>query len=69
MKVLGDVGSTLDNKLYYDNGPNNPPTSFIFGPKYIAQVLYQFSPPEVNIYITQKKKNVLTQSILISTTL
>uniref|UniRef100_A0A7C9E9E3 Uncharacterized protein n=1 Tax=Opuntia streptacantha TaxID=393608 RepID=A0A7C9E9E3_OPUST len=43
MKVPSYVGSTVDNKLFYDVGPNNPP-SFIFGPKYTSQVLYQYSP-------------------------
>jgi len=47
MKGISNFGSTLDNKVNYDNGPNNPPTSFIYGPQYLTQVIYEFSPPEV----------------------
>jgi len=47
MKAIIRFGSALDNKLNFDNGPNNPPTSLIFGPQYTTQVIYEFSPPEV----------------------
>ncbi|KAM7490601.1 hypothetical protein LguiA_033522 [Lonicera macranthoides] len=30
----------------YANGPKNPPTSFLFGPKYMSSTMYQLSPPE-----------------------
>ncbi|KAJ8441935.1 hypothetical protein Cgig2_020080 [Carnegiea gigantea] len=43
--ALSTLGSALDNKLSFDDGPNSPPTTFIFGPNYISQVLFQFSPP------------------------
>ncbi|XP_060169306.1 methyl jasmonate esterase 1-like [Lycium barbarum] len=38
------LASQLDNRVTYDNGPNNPPTTFNFGPKYLASNLYQLSP-------------------------
>ncbi|KAJ8530118.1 hypothetical protein K7X08_036953 [Anisodus acutangulus] len=38
------VLSQLDNHVTYDNGPTNPPTTFILGPKYLATHLYQLSP-------------------------
>ncbi|TMW85432.1 hypothetical protein EJD97_023164 [Solanum chilense] len=41
--INGNV-SQLDNRLTYDNGPTNPPTTFIFGPKYLARNVYQLSP-------------------------
>ncbi|XP_009366326.2 methyl jasmonate esterase 1-like [Pyrus x bretschneideri] len=34
-----------DSQFRYDNGTNNPATSFIFGPKDLATSLYQLSPP------------------------
>ncbi|KAM3377119.1 methyl jasmonate esterase 1 [Capsicum galapagoense] len=42
-KVTSGVAYQLDNILTYDNGPNNPPTTFNFGPKYLASYLYQLS--------------------------
>ncbi|CAN4107633.1 unnamed protein product [Withania somnifera] len=33
-----------DNRVTYDNGPTNPPTTFSFGPNYLASYLYQLSP-------------------------
>ncbi|XP_010315273.1 methyl jasmonate esterase 1-like isoform X1 [Solanum lycopersicum] len=36
--------SKLDNRLTFDNGLANPPTTFIFGPKYLASYLYPLSP-------------------------
>ncbi|KAM7506977.1 hypothetical protein LguiA_017430 [Lonicera macranthoides] len=33
-------------EFWYTNGSNNPPTSFLFGPKYISNTMYQLSPPE-----------------------
>ncbi|PHU10521.1 hypothetical protein BC332_22381 [Capsicum chinense] len=35
---------TLDNRITFDNGPTNPPTTFSFGPKYLASYVYQLSP-------------------------
>uniref|UniRef100_M1DUB9 Methylketone synthase Ib n=1 Tax=Solanum tuberosum TaxID=4113 RepID=M1DUB9_SOLTU len=31
----------LDNRVTYDNGPTNPPTTLILGPKYLATNVYQ----------------------------
>nr|GME12270.1 salicylic acid-binding protein 2-like [Ipomoea batatas] len=39
-------GPLLDSRYGYDNGPNNPPTTLILGPKYIAEYMYQLSPVE-----------------------
>ncbi|TQD95856.1 hypothetical protein C1H46_018494 [Malus baccata] len=36
----------LDSQFRYDNGTNNPATSFLFGPKVMATSLYQLSPPQ-----------------------
>ncbi|KAK4378397.1 hypothetical protein RND71_000259 [Anisodus tanguticus] len=36
--------SAPDNRVTYNNGPTNPPTTFSFGPKYLASHLYQLSP-------------------------
>nr|GMD09895.1 salicylic acid-binding protein 2-like [Ipomoea batatas] len=38
--------SQLDNLFTFDNGLNNPPTTFIFGPNYLAANLYHLSPIE-----------------------
>ncbi|CAO2815147.1 unnamed protein product [Amaranthus hypochondriacus] len=39
-------GPGLDNKYTYDNGLNNPPTTFLFGPNFLSQKVYDLSPPE-----------------------
>ncbi|KAF8013652.1 hypothetical protein BT93_I1498 [Corymbia citriodora subsp. variegata] len=36
----------LDSCYTYDNGPNNPPTTFSFGPTFLASTVYQLSPIE-----------------------
>ncbi|KAK4724705.1 hypothetical protein R3W88_027484 [Solanum pinnatisectum] len=38
------VVSALDNRVTYDNGPKNPPTTFSYGPNYLQAFLYQLSP-------------------------
>ncbi|XP_027163745.1 probable esterase PIR7A [Coffea eugenioides] len=38
--------SLLDSHFLYDNGPNNPPTAFVFGPKHLSAKVYQRSPIE-----------------------
>ena len=40
-------GPQLDNHFTYDQGPNNPPTTLIFGPLYSASELFPLSPIEV----------------------
>lgn len=41
------LDSQLDNKIFFDNGDDNPPTSFVFGEEFQALNLYQKCPPEV----------------------
>ncbi|CAN6563054.1 unnamed protein product [Malus baccata var. baccata] len=36
----------MDTQYRYDNGTNNPATSQVFGPKFMATTLYQLSPPQ-----------------------
>ncbi|KAK2997854.1 hypothetical protein RJ639_025970 [Escallonia herrerae] len=36
----------VDNIYTFDQGPDKPPTSFLFGPIFISSKLYQLSPPE-----------------------
>ncbi|KAJ9669959.1 hypothetical protein PVL29_026495 [Vitis rotundifolia] len=40
------LGAFMDTQYTFDRGPDNPPTSMIFGPEYLAAKLYQLSPPE-----------------------
>ncbi|KAI3452072.1 hypothetical protein Pfo_008737 [Paulownia fortunei] len=40
------VGSYMDCQYSFTNGDDRPPTSFLFGPKFMASHLYQLSPPE-----------------------
>ncbi|XP_004230823.1 methyl jasmonate esterase 1 isoform X2 [Solanum lycopersicum] len=43
-KTCDVVIPELDNRVIYDNGPANPPTSLILGPKFMETNLYQLSP-------------------------
>ncbi|POO03050.1 Methyl esterase [Trema orientale] len=43
---LRKAGAQMDNHYTYENGPNNPPTTFIFGPLFLAAKVYQKSPNE-----------------------
>ncbi|CAN6561378.1 unnamed protein product [Malus baccata var. baccata] len=36
----------MDSQFRYDNGTNNPATSFLFGPIVLATSFYQLSPPQ-----------------------
>ncbi|XP_009366272.1 methyl jasmonate esterase 1 [Pyrus x bretschneideri] len=36
----------MDSQFRYDNGTNNPATSFLVGPKALAISVYQLSPPQ-----------------------
>ncbi|XVF45200.1 hypothetical protein PTKIN_Ptkin02bG0185800 [Pterospermum kingtungense] len=45
-RALNVQGSQMDNNFTYDDGPNSPPTTFIFGPLYLSSTVYQLSPPE-----------------------
>ncbi|KAF3641358.1 putative polyneuridine-aldehyde esterase-like [Capsicum annuum] len=42
------VASASDNRVAFDNGPTKPPTTFIYGPKYLATKFYQLSPIQVS---------------------
>jgi len=44
------LDSFMDTKYAFDDGPEKPPTSFLFGYNIMASKLYQLSPPEVNIF-------------------
>ncbi|KAM3220175.1 methyl jasmonate esterase 1-like isoform X2 [Capsicum chacoense] len=37
------VLAALDNHVTFDDGPKNPPTTFSYGPKYLATNIYQLS--------------------------
>ncbi|CAN4112283.1 unnamed protein product [Withania somnifera] len=43
-KAVSEVITQLDNHVTYDNGPMNPPTTFVLGPKFLATNIYQLSP-------------------------
>ncbi|XP_006346480.1 salicylic acid-binding protein 2-like [Solanum tuberosum] len=45
-ELLAETGvlTSLDNRVAYDNGPTNPPTTLSYGPKYLAVKLYDKSP-------------------------
>ncbi|KAJ4830101.1 hypothetical protein Tsubulata_017788 [Turnera subulata] len=43
---LRTIDSMLDSRYAYDDGPNNPPTTLIFGPIFLASKVYQLSPTE-----------------------
>ncbi|KAM7474456.1 hypothetical protein LguiB_021699 [Lonicera macranthoides] len=62
-----------DNNFIYGDGPNNPPTTFIFGPQYLRAKLFQLSPVEdwilatllvrpLPLYSDQDMENVLMLS-------
>ncbi|CAI0429584.1 unnamed protein product [Linum tenue] len=36
----------MDSQFSFQDGPENPPTSMLFGPKAMSTKLYQLSPPE-----------------------
>ncbi|KAI4325853.1 hypothetical protein MLD38_031217 [Melastoma candidum] len=38
--------SIMDSTFYFDDGPENPPTSFLFGIELLSKRFYQLSPPE-----------------------
>lgn len=38
--------SWMDSQHRFDDGPDKPPTSVLFGPKYLESRLYNLSPPE-----------------------
>ncbi|KAF7848963.1 hypothetical protein BT93_L1390 [Corymbia citriodora subsp. variegata] len=40
------LDSAMDTKYAFDDGPEKPPTSMLFGYNFLASKLYQLSPPE-----------------------
>ncbi|XVF17753.1 hypothetical protein REPUB_Repub10bG0150800 [Reevesia pubescens] len=40
------LGSFMDTKYTFDNGPDKPPTSLLFGHDFMSSKIYQLSPPE-----------------------
>ncbi|KAL8038432.1 hypothetical protein ABFX02_11G106400 [Erythranthe guttata] len=40
------LGSPMDNKYTYGKDKDEPPTSYLLGPDFLASKLYQLSPPE-----------------------
>ncbi|KAK7286957.1 hypothetical protein RJT34_22334 [Clitoria ternatea] len=38
--------SLMDTNYLFFDGPNNPPTAILFGPKFMESNMYQLSPPE-----------------------
>ncbi|CDP02454.1 unnamed protein product [Coffea canephora] len=40
------LDSTMDIQHGFENGEDKPPTSLLFGPKFLSTKLYQLSPPE-----------------------
>ncbi|MED6123739.1 hypothetical protein PIB30_052174 [Stylosanthes scabra] len=45
-KALSKLSPNLDNQYSYDEGPNKPATTFLFGPRFLASRLYQLSPKQ-----------------------
>ncbi|KAF2295144.1 hypothetical protein GH714_031692 [Hevea brasiliensis] len=46
------VDSYMDTRHIFADGPNNPPTSILFGPKFMENQVYQLSPTEDLILAT-----------------
>ncbi|KAL5061512.1 hypothetical protein RYX36_023249 [Vicia faba] len=42
----GEENWSMDSKNFFFDGPNNPPTALLFGPKFMESKMYQLSPPE-----------------------
>ncbi|KAJ9177198.1 hypothetical protein P3X46_012437 [Hevea brasiliensis] len=40
------IDTYMDTQYTYDDGPNNPPASLLYGPNFMSAKLYQLSPPE-----------------------
>ncbi|RVW57637.1 Salicylic acid-binding protein 2 [Vitis vinifera] len=57
-------GASMDTQYTFDRGPNNPPTSVIFGPEYLAAKLYQLSPPEDLMLATMLMRPINGENLL-----
>ncbi|XP_050205316.1 methyl jasmonate esterase 1-like [Mercurialis annua] len=45
-KYAKKFSDSMDNQLFYGNGPDSPPTAVVLGPKYMETKYYRFSPRE-----------------------
>ncbi|KAH0670614.1 hypothetical protein KY289_025966 [Solanum tuberosum] len=45
-ETINAIICELDNRVTYHNGPENPPTTFILGPKFLETNAYHLSPIE-----------------------
>ncbi|KAJ6733038.1 hypothetical protein OIU74_004898 [Salix koriyanagi] len=45
-EYVRQMNSFMDSQYIFDNGPNNPPTSLLFGPDCMSIQMYQLSPTE-----------------------
>ncbi|KAI3446038.1 hypothetical protein Pfo_002703 [Paulownia fortunei] len=43
-EIIRSQGDNLDTTYTFDNGPNNPPTTVVIGPRYMAVRFYPLSP-------------------------
>ncbi|KAJ8764384.1 hypothetical protein K2173_006124 [Erythroxylum novogranatense] len=51
------VDSFMDSHYRYDDGPNSPPSSVLFGPNFLATKFYQLSPPEQKLKQCLPRRN------------
>ncbi|CAK9153124.1 unnamed protein product [Ilex paraguariensis] len=51
-------GPPLDTRYTYGNGPNNPPTALLFGPLFLEANLYQLSPIEELMLMSEEYGSV-----------
>ena len=47
MQFFRRLDSFMDSQFTFDQSPNNPPTSWLFGSNFMSTKLYQLSPLEV----------------------
>lgn len=55
LKSIRNTAPLLDSYYTYDSGPNKPPTTFVFGPFFLASNVYQLSPSEVTTSLIMHK--------------
>ncbi|KAK4740084.1 hypothetical protein R3W88_003781 [Solanum pinnatisectum] len=57
------VLSALANRVTYDNGPTNPPTTLSYGPKYLATKFYNKSPIQDFVLATTVLRPIYIYSV------
>ncbi|XWS67984.1 hypothetical protein CRYUN_Cryun04dG0051300 [Craigia yunnanensis] len=62
-KALKEQDSRMDNHFIYDDGPNSPPTTLIFGPLYLSSKVYQLSPPEDRVLASMLMRPIRLYSV------